>query len=324
MESGLIAFLGEYLKNPTWGILLLTFFAYSMSYMLYSGYISLFAGGYGGIPLTQTGFNVIDLLTLVPTIFFMLANMLLNLGKQVIRWIFFAFIIPFGVAFLAIMLVRTTSFSFETEFATSLQTIGGLLWFMGTMLPIFYKNNARYLKIIVITISSFGAILFFLFAKITVGVSQVPGSYSTNTTDSDFFLFFLLLFLPLIIFAAGIRLAEISINEKLLSSVARLVLKTPIPLAQFQHIKPASQPGEQATNKKHWLLQKDISVQIQPDAYVWDFQENQLYLIAAFNQSIIFFVTSEMAKSDRGKMLIVANEQVLSMEINSRKMSETK
>jgi hypothetical protein len=101
------------------------------------------------------------------------------------------------------------------------------------------------------------------------------------------------------------------------------VLKTPIPLAQFQHIKPASQPEEQATKKKHWLLQKDISVQIQPDAYIWDFQENELYLIAAFNQSIIFFVTSEMAKSDRGKMLVVANNQILSMEINSRKMPKT-
>jgi hypothetical protein len=45
------------------------------------------------------------------------------------------------------------------------------------------------------------------------------------------------------------------------------------------------------TAKKHWLLQKGFPVKIQPGAYISDFQEN-----GPFNQSIIFFVTSEMVK----------------------------
>ena len=324
MESGLMASLVTYfIENPAWGILILTFFAYSMSYMLYSGYISWFAGGYGGIPLTQTGFNVIDLLTLVPTIFLLLFNILLNFAKRVFSWALLAIIIPAVVAFIVRSLILAVSGPIETKYASLLQAAGLLIWFLAAGLLAFRKENSNLSKGILILATSLAITLIVLFSQ-TIASSPQTQNTSSNPSEVAFLLILFLLTLPLFTFAFGIWLAEIAIREKLLSSVTRLVVKTPLPLAQFNHIKIASQPEEQSTKKNHWLFQNDFPVQIQPDTYVWDFTENELYLIAAFSNSVIFFVTGDVVKSERGKMLIVANEQVLSMEINSRKMPETK
>lgn len=204
-----------------------------------------------------------------------------------------------------------------------LQIAGFLIWSLAAGFLAFRKENSNLSKGILILATSLAITLIVLFSQTTASSPQTQNT-SSNPSEVAFLLILFLLALPLFTFAFGIWLAEIAIREKLLSSVTRLVVKTPLPLAQFNHIKIASQPDKQSTKKNHWLFQNDFPVQIQPDTYVWDFTENKLYLIAAFSNSVIFFVTHDVIKSERGKMLIVANEQVLSMEINSRKMSETK
>ena len=60
--SAVASFFQAFWSDPVGKVFLTTALSYSISYMLYSSYISWFAGGYGGILLGQMGFTAADFL----------------------------------------------------------------------------------------------------------------------------------------------------------------------------------------------------------------------------------------------------------------------
>jgi hypothetical protein len=309
--SAVINFLQAFWNDGTGRIVLVTFLAYSTSYMIYSGYLSWFAGGYGGLLLTQMGFSVIDLLGLLPMAFTLLSESLWSLIKTTGKLILFHFIFPFVVLWTTTnLLLASNILVFPGNII--LRNMGFLLWTVGSYTGVmlaWQSKEYKWLYWLSISICYFGMVLVGLtapFAPVSaIKAITVPFQTTQDLVNSVLFegtaliAFLIVLMIPLLI---GRSMASHAAKQKLLSRVQKLVLTHTIEI-------PGALSTEKATKKKKSSSEVKDGVM----SYYWE-KDKPIYLVASLNRTTAFYIPSETTGTER-RMVLLANDVICLMEI---------
>jgi hypothetical protein len=306
-------------------IFVLTLIAYATSYMVYSGYLSWFSGGYGGFLFSQVGFTPIDFLSLIPTIFALIIRSLWSLVRFFFRMLAYFFLIPL---FIAIILTGFLGLFGVHFFAgnISLGLFGILIWYLCILAWIILETTGnRYKKYIwyFIAFSAFGILLWFFGSSngssnlIIIPFLNMHSTYSSspNILSEILAVFFIVtaLVYPFII---GSLLASLAVNGKYLSQLLKISLNRPmeipggimeIKFTKFQRNRSSSK-GQKGIDKR------DNEV----FSYSWA-TDHPAYLIGSFSKTTAFYLPPETTLGEYGKMVLLTNEIICSLEIEGRK-----
>lgn len=325
----IVNFLSNFWQDTTGKIFILTILAYSSSYMLYSGYISRFAGGYGGILLSHFGFTVLDFLALIPTVLILLFESAVSFIIFISKNIFFHVILPF----IALLITKSIIHKFDIPtLPTNFQLAGITMWIIPFLISTtslykkFYSNNQKAF----IAIGVMGMIL--------IGISTPYQTLSSNTTSNVSFFsnggttfekivaeglaIFIATFIITMPSLIGLSLAATAINNKTLSKVERIVTKQPL---DFPDTTPKIIDGnsiENSEHKKHWLLNKEIPIQFGLEAFSYSWEDGEHpFLIASFSRTTAFYFLSKKPPN-QNKMILVSNDLIYSLELQSKAQLE--
>lgn len=329
--------------SPTGQIFIVTVFFYVLAYLIYGGYLSKFAGGFGGIPFSLIELSVIDLITLFPTAAFTFLTILANGGKKLAKAALTNLIGPLILAAVIGTWYKVNFLKIELSVPeTSFAIIGQILWFVGFFLPILIPEpkqakTRRIFMFIWLALQISGMALMALGASITTkspnatnsvvsnsGVSlSVPpnpalgNSATFNPVIEAIAFLFLFIFIPIIPVIFGSRMAEEAVREKILSKVSRAVFKQPLPgLGEMQ---PGKINFEQITTwKNHWFVRSSLPVAIEPDTYIC-VAEAPLYLVASFRNVAAFYVPEKDQEQMNGRLVVVARDLIYSIELELSK-----
>ncbi|MDX9990846.1 MAG: hypothetical protein RBS68_02245 [Anaerolineales bacterium] len=309
--STISAFFQSLWSDPAGRIFLITFLAYSTSYMLYSGYMSWFAGGYGSLMLSQYGFTAIDFLSLIPTAFIFLSQAFQTLAKFLIRYFL---IYVFGPA-LILVLVSAIQGHYDIHVFPRtywLASTGFLIWLAGAWLGISpFRANGSIPKISV-AMCYLGVFLIILSTPLPTTNESTEGAQDYATSSNFLFEIAMLLSLVLVIispFFVGKEMAATAVREKLLSQVTSFTLTQALPI-------PGTEPVIARKRNIIWAVPK-------PDFFVYNFNEQKpVYLVSSFSQTVILYAPSETTSDERGKLILIAATMICSLEISGSKLNK--
>jgi hypothetical protein len=275
--------------------------------MLYSGYLSRFAKGFGGLPLSQTGFNIADLLTLIPATFLLF----IKAGQFLINFILFYFVLPIVIAYITSAIPLNKNIEELLGGNVAIANIGVIVWMISTTVGAFLFSSGKKGLIISIIICCIGAALF--------GLTVSPLGYSTTNSQISILNYplvsgilnlinqILALLLVVELFFApyliGIAMGDLSIKQKLLSEISQLILKESVPI--------------KGTIKSTQSVRK-VKNNVQVYEYNW-VENKPIYLIAAFSQTTAIFLPPATRDDERGEMLLLRNELINSMVLKGYK-----
>jgi hypothetical protein len=307
-------------------IFVTTFLAYSASYMLYSGYISWFAGGYGGLLLSQVGFTAIDFLALIPT-----SVLLLFESIRASIWPALKFIAIYLISPLVLLLLLTsTSESWQTHFIPQNSTvtlIGFILVFAGLVLRLSLTKKIKFKFQIAISLVLIGIILISFFIPLDLNTSTSHPTITTTTAIEKFDLglemvaFTLLFTIAMSPSLVGLNMAQFAVKEKLLSRLTRIVLKHSIQVPGMQLIKSEINKAP-STGFEGFFALFNHQKKVEPSYFEYEGDANlPVYLIASFSRVTALYISPEILQSERGKMIMLANGLIYSMEVEGRKKS---
>jgi len=289
-------------------IFLTTLIAYAASYMVYSGYISWFAGGYGGLLLTQVGFSIIDLLGLIPMVFVLLIESLWSLLKAAAKYILLYFVIPF--ALLAILSTAIQSLGIRVFPGNVTVEITGLLTWVGgvcTGFPAPQLKEHKWLSRLP---------LIACYAGMTLAALATPFASSASIHPllpqwiSD--LMFNISAAALLImsctfpFLAGMNIGKLAVRRKLLSCVQKMVLSQPIEMTGALPVKgPKKKKAQGDANDKSLT-------------YTWE-KDRPAYLVASLSRTTVLYLPPETTLEESGQMVLLANDLIYAMEVGKKK-----
>lgn len=304
-------------------IFLTTFLAYSASYMIYSGYISWFAGGYGGLLLSQVGFTAIDFLALVPTSLLLLFESMKAFFKSLIRYTLIYIAFPFLL--LSLLLIISTNWKTHSfKYGDTLALLGFSLWFIGAYLGL---NLFEKYKRLSIPFAYLGTIIFSIYTPLFVEQTNTISSKPNLALDIviliilEFMALLYLIIIAMLPFLAGQSMAKFATTEKLLSKLTKIVLKKSVQIPGMQLVQETVVETPVTGLSSFIALFKPQS---KVETYTFTYEEVPnlpVYLIASFNRITAIYVSPEILNSERGKMIMVSNDLIYSMEVEGRKKS---
>ncbi len=324
--TGFVTFVQSIWVDTIGKIFILTFVGYSASYMIYSGYISWFAGGYGGLLLSQIGFTATDFISLLPTALVLLFESAWSLIKFLAKTIFYFIVLPAVVGFVIVELLSVLGVGAYTE-NTFLASLSYLAWLVTFSIWVFFveisqsKYKKYFRQFVVVAIISMAILFLSSWNKASNSVLiNIPGPEASEPIKPNFIdeiaaLGNLVLF-SISPFAAGRLLAPLAIERKHLSQLLALHLKEPIQM-----------PGAVLEVKKTKISQKGSKLEqrkrnINTNAKVYSFIWNQgcpAYLIASYNRTTALYFPPETLNSSHGRLLLLNNEMIYAVEIKGHK-----
>jgi hypothetical protein len=260
--NAVMIFLNSFWLEINGRIFLTTFIAYTISYMIYSGYMSWFAGGYGGILLTQVGFSIIDLLGLIPMAFLLLAEWLKSFLRFAVKIIVIYIAIPFvllviiysAMQFWGINVFPGNSFVF---------TLGMFIWVGGVFAGFFtseFKEH-KWLYRLPLIACYIGVILaalttpFSSSSSINQHPSLAPQIQWVLRLILNICAIVLSVIFFVIPFATGMRMGEFAAKQKLLSRIKKIILSQPIDMIGTLSVKnPRKKKTQSEANDKFLLM----------------------------------------------------------------------
>ncbi|MCU0492082.1 MAG: hypothetical protein MUD01_10865 [Chloroflexaceae bacterium] len=285
----------------------------------FAGYLSRFTGGNGGLMLSRMGFQLMDLLSLIPNIIissiYTIVRQFTNLFLLSTIAIFYSLTaIAIGV-FLGIYVGRQVALLpavlqiFIGVFGYFL-FLGGLFSFISNLLWYISSSEGRVRALILLIITFIGVSFSspFIREASTISIDQPFFILSEVITAS--IVFFVLIF-PFVI---GRNSAELSIKFNMLPRIRNIEIKQPILLLE-NRLKKQFIP--EIKSGASWLNSKFLPISIQPDIYQYQFPESSLaYLVATFPDSHAIFVMHDNAQKqiDQGRLIITSREHVTSLE----------
>jgi len=304
------SFLQSVWTEPTGKIFLITVIAYSFSYILYSGYLGWFAGGVGSIPLSQVGFSAIDFFGLIPTVYLLIFQLALKLLKIAARLILLYGILPIFV-FIAGRLIgvsiEISIFSKGYSFTAFISFIGTLLWMGGFFWEISSYTNIHNSPKWRLVMSFVGAFLMGIssaYIKTTVTSASTVNSSGVETNIIlEIGAVTVLMFVFSLPYFMGVSLARMSVKDKVLSRVQKIVFCSPLDILGLKR----ESPKKTAKSKT-------------PDSGVFAYHADEnhpVYLVSMFNKNTAIFLPSETTGQKRGKLVIISNDQIRLLEIKS-------
>ncbi len=300
-------------------IFIATVVAYSGSYLLFSGYISRFTGGYGGLLLSQAGFTALDFLALLPATALLIIQTIQSFVKFLLRYVLYYVIIPWSAS-LIVLYFRMPIGNETSTTRTSIGYFALLYWISALGIPIAYPQYMKTRRGVIVGVgfSTLAMIIFAFSAPLdsNVNASNVSIINKILAEILAAVILFTSILLPSLI---GGSLAKIAIENKLLSKIDRIVLKQPVPLPDSNPIRDEAMDFALRTNKGHWLFNKHLSVQMKPDVYSYRWsEESPVFLITSFSRTTaLYFHTKDDGKNNR--MVFLANDLIYLLELQSRK-----
>jgi hypothetical protein len=298
-------FLQTFWNDGTGRIFLVTFLAYSISYMVYSGYISWFAGGYGGLLLSQAGFTAIDFLALIPTVFVLIFESIGPFIKSIGKFIFWNILIPL---FLFILIIVIRLYFQNLLPNTIMGFVGVPFLLLATILRVINSEKENKLFSKLSTLGLWASTIFLALSvsigsstnrTLTPGVQSSPNlfliAYSIDSIFWEIVAPILLIFILILPLWLGIYLASFVTKEKLLSRIMRIDLKQPIAIATAK-----------------LSVNKDIH------SYIFS-EDFPVYLISTFTKTTAIYLPQETTRTERSRMLLVSNDLIHSLELEGRK-----
>jgi hypothetical protein len=301
-------------STPVGQIFVITVTAYSICYMIYSGYLSWFYGGYGSSLLSQVGFTAIDFLGLVPATLILIIKLFWSLVKFIVKYLFFYILLP--LTLFGIIIGFMVLFDFYIFPHNSLLTLVGFaLWLVGLWMGISSHRESKYFYRISIAICFIGVLLM---AISTPFPSNNP--FVTNTSPDLIDQFFglisklclemasamLLVLAVVYLFVIGSNLASLSVQDKMLSKVKKIVLNK-----DLQLIEEKQKQARKSSKAKS------------PELETYSYQtpdEKPIYLVGTFNKTTAFYFPSETTGNERGKLVVISNDLICLMEITGSKI----
>ncbi|HET7144042.1 MAG TPA: hypothetical protein VFI68_08495 [Anaerolineales bacterium] len=299
--STIAAFIQSFWFDPVGKIFITTAFAYSISYMIYSSYISWFAGGYGGMLLGQMGFTAADFLTLFPTSILLLIESIKSAVKPFISYILTYFVLPLVLASILID-TRINGWTSPIPQNTALNFAGIFVFSSGLVLSSFQTHPKKYVTYISIALSYIGALIFALTTPTSLTQPITPATqdwFSIKYIATEFTAFCLLITIALAPSLIGLRMASFAVKEKLLSQITCIILNQQMQIPGLFHKK--------SKNKSEKVFT------YQPES------ERPIYLIASFSRITAIYIPPEIDEEERGRMHLLTNDLICSIEVEGRK-----
>lgn len=296
--------------EPTGRIFLVTVFAYFFSYLIYSGYIGWFTGGSGSISVSQVGFTIVDFLGLIPTVYSLLFKLAKDLAIFLARLVFAYVIAPLMVY--AILFMVLDGFKITAmPYAALLYLAAPILWMIGFVGGFSsYLSKGEFSNWSVFT-CFLAAILLSLTSPSAASLAHTtsPGNQSAvgqNFITEILLLFTSFIFVPILFYYLGTSLARVSITDNFLSRIQKLVLNIPY---QIQGLALIEEP-----KKSGW------SRPPKPEIFTYTpASDHPIYLVGTFSKNTAIYVSQNITGHDRGKLIILANDTIRAMEMESSK-----
>jgi hypothetical protein len=308
-------------------IFIVTALAYLGSYLIYGGYLAWFTGGFGGISFSLLEFNVFDILTIIPTAFLALINIFRSLFIAIFWAILKYIIVPIALGFIIASPGYWISVHFKVNvaFPSTLTELGFVLWSFG-ILPNIQTSNRDFSERntwnkVYFVLRVLGSVIFLLgfFEALASGIHAypIPQPVITPSFVGEIYgltVIILVIFIPV---ALGLTTAQVAIEENVLNRVTKLVLKQPIPILGETY-ELVTNKAQQEKRDRLWLLRSTVPIEIQPEVYICC-PEKCLYLVASFRSNTIFFTPEGDSLNKRGSTVIIANEYLQAIELQSRR-----
>ncbi len=325
---GLMSFIQSLSSDTLGKIFVLTAISYSTSYMIYSGYISWFAGGYGGLLLSQAGFTAIDFLSLIPTVIVLIAESIWSLTKFLVKLAFYFILLPWIVAFLVALILSLLKIHILAGNSV-LASISILAWTINTsawtIIEISENKFRKYFKRFVI-VSIVSILMLFLTASsqlsntLMIPIIGFQGSSASKPSfiEELFGAVYILIFVGFP-FIVGLLLASLAAKGKYLSRLVKLSLKQPISItgANLEEGRIKSSSKRTATKKQKMTQKDDTGLY----TYTWN-DEQPAYLIASFTRTTALYLPPETISAERGRMILINNDAIYSIEMESKKRDQ--
>lgn len=309
--STVISFFQAFWSDPVGKVFLATTLTYSISYMLYSSYISWFAGGYGSILLGQMGFTTADFLALFPTSLLLFFIAIWYFIKAFIKYALIYLVIPFAFGYLIISVRIASGFMIPNQNSLP-ATVGILIYLVGFGLSSTSIKLIKDKPAIPIIISYAGAIL----AALTLFPASTTPSLNANPNAPSIVLIFLneIIALMLVVYSVaapsfiGLSLASFAVKGELLSKVSSLVLKQPIQIAGLSIQKSTGQKRTQDQVGNIFSYKTN--------------SEKPVYLISSFSRVTALYLPPQTVDAEQGRMQLLTNDLIYSIEVEGRKKED--
>lgn len=306
-------------------IFLVTIISYFIGFSVFGGYISRFSGGFGGLSLSKMGFQITDIVTLLPTMVFSILDIarksLLSILLYTIRAVLYistAFALGFGLGLLI------TTLGIQNLPLVIIQA-GPLLYTYSLLLSSIAVNfsKGRFWSLLILW---FLQIIGMTIITTAIGKGVQPAAARIPIVD-DFLISILYpisynLMTPLLVMALslvpvilGSTMASLSVKDNLLSKVAKIALRQPIQSMANYEIAPHLSRQIKTSWFKNWILRSNLPITIEPDVYEYDFTNYlPVYLIFSFNDITGLYITTQKGSLTGGKLVVLSRDIIYSLE----------
>lgn len=297
-----------------------------MGFSTYSGYISRFTGGFSSLIYGRAEFSFSDFLTLFPTVFFTLFNIVITKWKQILKSILISLVIPLIVGF-SISYWFILRFALKIPYTNSFSLIiqaGMILWGAGVLLAFSPVQIEKILKrrlcfAIWLFLQIIGVVIMVVMVTSIQPESSINlplSRYGLISIAIDFVITtaFILMspFLPIVL---GRKMADVAVAEKFLSRVVSITLRRPInTLGEITQHK-ISDPKKKNFWRNLWFRKSRLLVNIEEEVFVI-VPSKPTYLVATFNRMSAMYQLDKRGDSI-GKMVLIANDIIDSVELSS-------
>lgn len=305
-------------------IFLITVVSYLFGYMIYGGYVYTFFGRRGSLPVGLADFSIADLISIFPVAIITLINIIPKAIFKILKGLFIHFGIPviFGVVIRFVLNFQLSTILSDTVLIGYLARTGFSIWIFGYLLAIVHPKKIP--LFIFFGMENLGMILFFT----AISNSSVPPVNSPilsgdalQIMNAGLAILFILELIALP-FAFGIGIAETAIKSNLLIKINRLILRQPILEGGMKKVKALSETKKKNSLPELWLAQRNLPIDIAPDAYEWlSTPDNCLYLIATFEKFALIFVPGITAQDN--STIIMSRDVIMSIEISHKTEPKT-
>lgn len=316
-----LAWLATALWADTVGrIFLISVIATWLSVSVYSGYLSRFAGGLGGFPFSRLGLQIGDIITLIPASIVTLFSLAFRMLRKLVWWAIGALgyiVVLFLISYILSRLFIGSSFvallgpSSPIVFVVSIEL---LVFFLAEGLR---KRRWWVVGMIVLQVVSLAVLMASPPSSPVTSPSPVSEAFTTLVypVSAEFLVGLAIIFAAVLPTMLGQRVAETSLREHMLSTVASLLLRQPYPALEpfVQPVLPARRPP--APWHQRWFAQPVVPVAIEPDVYHYRFvADDELSLVASFADTLALFL--KPSPRAPGGLVLVARDSVIAMALH--------
>lgn len=321
--------------DPIGRTIILTAFGYFVAFSLFTGYFTRFAKGIGGISPQQVGFHWSDIITLFPAGIATILNFVESARSRIIWASLYGgaiLLVHLGGAIIASAMPHLFG-GFSVSWQTFLLQLAPILYFfsmVGLFSVLFWRSGEIRLIIgsyiaVCLSVAFYGILV----SSVSVVIPPEPtwikllGDFFIGVfRDISVILYgLILLLLP---FVFGVKIAEQTVKQGMLSQVTHLTLQQPLAcLKKYEEPQLAIHSEPSVPWTQRWFTKPSFHVSVRPDVYSYRSTPGKpLYLIASFRENLAVFEPGDGGELIDGRLILINQNLVRAIELRSSKNPE--